>query len=144
MKIFTYSMFLGAMMTCTSLYAVDTPATLEGATVVKAEEVKDLMSKGVPVFDTRVKAEFAEEHIKGAVSLPYKEKSKKEVGFDTAADEFDDSKLPAEKMIFQCNGPECWKSYKASAWAMKKGKKSVYWFRGGIPEWKTRAFPTEK
>ena len=37
--------------------------------------------------------------------------------------------------IFSCNGAECWKSYKASKVAMAQGFKTVYWFRGGLPEW---------
>ena len=38
-------------------------------------------------------------------------------------------------MIFHCNGPECWKSYKASQVALASGFRTVYWFRGGMPEW---------
>lgn len=125
-------------------FAADTPASLDGVKVVTADEAKDLMGKGVKLFDTRVATEYAEEHIKGAISLPYGEKSKHEVAFDASADKFDDSKLPAENMIFQCNGPECWKSYKAAKWAHGKGKKNLYWFRGGIPEWKAKGYPTEK
>lgn len=122
----------------------DTPESLDGVKVVTADEAKDLMAKGAKLFDTRVATEFAEEHIKGAVSVPYGEKSKKEVAFDAAADKFDDSKLPADNMIFQCNGKECWKSYKAAKWAHGKGKKNLYWFRGGFPEWKAKGYPTEK
>jgi rhodanese-related sulfurtransferase len=111
---------------------------------VTADETKDLMGKGAKLFDTRVPTEYAEEHIKGAMPLFYNEKSKKEVAFDEKLDKFDDSKLPAENMIFHCNGKECWKSYKASKWAVGKGKKNVYWFRDGIPAWKAKNFPTEK
>lgn len=125
-------------------FAIDTPTTLDGAKVITASEAKDLMAKGTHLFDTRIPSEYAEEHIKGAISLPYTEKSKKEVAFDASNDKFDDSKLPAENMIFQCNGPDCWKSYKAAKWAIGKGKKNVYWFRGGFPEWKGAKLPTEK
>lgn len=125
-------------------FCADTPEKLDGAKIVSADEVKDLMGKGTKLFDTRVATEYAEEHIKGAISAPYKEKSKKEAAFDASADAFDDSKLPAENMIFQCNGKECWKSYKAAKWAMGKGKKNIFWFRGGFPEWKAKGYPTEK
>ena len=125
-------------------FSADTPPTLDGVKVVTADEVKDLMSKGVKLFDTRVATEYAEEHIKGAVSVPYGEKSKKEISYDVTSDKFDDTKLPAENMIFQCNGKECWKSYKAAKWALSKGKKSIYWFRGGFPEWKSKNYPTDK
>lgn len=124
--------------------ATDTPESLEGVKKIDAKEAKELMDKGAKMYDVRVANEFAEEHIVGAISLPYKEKSKKDVSFDEAEDKFDDSKLPESNMIFQCNGAECWKSYKASKWAVKKGKKQVYWFRGGIPEWKKAGFPVGK
>ena len=124
--------------------AVDTPTSLKNCKIVTAAEAKDLMGKGAKVFDVRNATEYAEEHIQGAEKLPYTEKSKKEVNFKASEDSFDDSKLPASKMIFQCNGKECWKSYKACLWADTKGKKELYWLRGGIPEWKASGFPTEK
>ena len=127
-------------------FAAETPASLEGATLVSADKVKELMAKGAPVVDTRVATEYAEAHIKGAISVPYKEKSAKEAGFDASADSFDLAKLPADKaapVVFYCNAGECWKSYKASVLAMKAGYKKVNWFRGGIPEWKAKGYPNE-
>ena len=46
-------------------------------------------------------------------------------------------------VIFACNGAECWKSYKAAKVAAAKGFKSVYWLRGGLPEWDAGGLPTE-
>ena len=126
--------------------AAETPMTLAGASLVTADQVKDLQSKGAPVIDTRVAAEYAEAHIKGAISVPYKEKSAKDIGFDASQDAFDLAKLPADKnapVVFYCNAGECWKSYKASVMAIKGGHKKVNWFRGGIPEWKAKGLPTE-
>jgi rhodanese-related sulfurtransferase len=128
------------------VFAADTPATLDGATLVNADKVKELMAKGVPVIDTRVANEYAEAHIKGAISVPYKEKSAKATNFDASQDSFDLAKLPKDKaapLVFYCNAGECWKSYKASVVAMKNGWKQVYWFRGGMPEWKAKGFPSE-
>ncbi len=127
-------------------FAADTPASLHGATVVDAAKAKSLMDGGAKLFDTRVANEYAEGHIKGAVNVTYKEKSAKSPDFDASQDSFDLSKLPADKnapVVFQCNGPECWKSYKSSAAAIKAGYKKVYWFRGGYPEWKAKGLPTE-
>jgi rhodanese-related sulfurtransferase len=98
------------------------------------------------MIDTRVANEYAEAHIKGAMSIPYKEKSEKAINFDASVDSFDLSKLPADKagaLIFSCNGAECWKSYKAIHAAIKAGFKTVYWFRGGFPEWKAKGLPIE-
>jgi len=141
MKTFAFST---VMVFSTMAFAVDTPESLDGAKIVTAKEANDLMGKGSKLFDVRVASEYAEEHIKGATSVPYGEKSKKEVAFDATQDKFDDSKLPADNMIFQCNGADCWKSYKAAKWAVGKGKKTVYWFRGGFPEWKAAGLPVEK
>lgn len=123
-----------------------TPESLAGVTLVKAEEVQKMLAAGVPVIDTRVANEYADEHIKGAKNVPYKEKSPKAVTFDAALDSFDLSKLPADKnspVVFYCNAGECWKSYKASVVATRAGYKKVSWFRGGIPEWKAKKLPTQ-
>ncbi len=124
----------------------DTPDSLKGATVVDAAKAKSLMDSGVMVIDARVANEYAESHIKGAINVPYKEKSAKAVDFDVSQDSIDLSKFPANKntsILIYCNGTECWKSYKASTAAIKAGYKTVYWFRLGIPEWKAKGYPTE-
>ena len=77
---------MGAAM---PVLAADTPASLAGVKLVTADEAKKLQDSGVPLIDTRVAAEYAEKTIKGAKSVPYKEKSAKEVGFDASKDDFD-------------------------------------------------------
>ena len=127
-------------------FATDVPASLAGVSVVSAEQAKKLAETGVPVIDTRVGNEYADAHIKGAKNVPYKEKSAKEAGFNAKDDQFDLAKLPGDRnapVIFYCNGPECWKSYKASKVASDGGWKNVQWLRGGFPEWKSKGFPVE-
>ena len=105
-----------------------------------------MIEAGVPVIDTRVGNEYADAHIKGAKNVPYKEKSAKDAAFDAKDDHFELAKLPANKgapVIFYCNGPECWKSYKASKMASQAGWTHVQWLRGGYPEWKSRGYPVE-
>ncbi len=123
-----------------------TPTVLPGIKIVSAEEVKDMMGKGVPLYDVRIEQEYKEKHIKGALPLTYAEKSKKEVGYDAAQDQFKLAETVKDKnapLIFACNGGECWKSYKASVWAANHGYRNVYWFRGGFPEWKAKNLPME-
>lgn len=137
-----------AFVLCAALpaQAAETPKALNGAKVVNAEEVKKMLDAGVPVIDTRVAAEYAEKTIKGAKSVPYKEKSAKAEDFDAAQDQFDLSKLPGDKaapLVFFCNAGECWKSYKASVVAIKGGYTKVHWFRGGMPEWSAKGLPTQ-
>ncbi len=123
-----------------------TPTVLPGIKIITAEEVQDLMSKGVPLYDVRIEQEYKEKHIKGALPLTYAEKSKKEVGYDAAQDQFKLAETVKDKnapLIFACNGGECWRSYKASVWAQNQGYRNVYWFRGGFPEWKAKNLPME-
>ena len=147
---FYTSLFLAAascgLLATSPAFANETPASLKGAEVVDAAKAKSLMDGGAKMIDTRVANEYAEAHIKGAINIPYKEKSAKAADFDASLDSFDIAKLPADKnaaIITQCNGAECWKSYKGAVAAIKAGHKKVYWLRGGIPEWKAQGLPVE-
>lgn len=126
--------------------AADTPTTLAGATVVTPEQARDLQGKGAMIVDSRSAAEYAEGHIDGAISLPYKEKSEKAVDFDAAKDSVDLSKLPADKgaaIVTYCNGHDCWKSYKLASAAIKAGYTRTHWLRDGLPGWKAKGFPVK-
>ena len=117
-----------------------TPRSLQGAQMVDAGTVATLMGKGAKLIDTRNETEFKAGHIPGAQLVPYGEKSAKEPDYDAALDKFDLAKLGSDRnaeLIFACNGPECWKSFKASQAAIKAGFQRVYWFRGGFPEWRS-------
>jgi len=98
-----------------------------------------------PVLE-EIATEYADKTIKGAKSVPYREKSAKDVKFDRTKDEFDLSKLPSDKnapLVFFCNSGECWKSYKASVVARDAGYTQVHWLRGGMPEWLAKGLPTQ-
>lgn len=123
-----------------------TPTSLPGAKIIAVAEAKALIAKGVPVYDVRDEEEYEKAHVPGAISLPYKEASAKEVGFDPADDQFALNKLPKDKnapLVMYCDGTICWKSYKSSVMAIQAGWKNVYWFRGGFPEWKEASKPVE-
>ncbi len=122
-----------------------TPSQLPGVTVVAAGDIAALQQKGAIVVDVRTAKEFGDKRIRGAILIPYVEKSLKDVAFDVKLDEFaiPDQMDRNRPVIFHCNGPECWKSYKASKQALAKGFKTVYWFRGGIPEWEKGGFALE-
>jgi rhodanese-related sulfurtransferase len=131
---------------CHGAFAGDTPDALSGAKLASADDVLKLQREGAVLVDSRVASEYAEGHIKGAINVPYREKSEKTVGFDAAQDEFNLGKLPADKaapLVIYCNGPECWKSYKASTAALKAGYSQLYWYREGYPNWKSKGFPSE-
>ncbi|MBU1237824.1 MAG: PhnD/SsuA/transferrin family substrate-binding protein [Gammaproteobacteria bacterium] len=124
-----------------------TPRVLEGAQLINAKKARELSLRGVAFFDGRTEEEYRTGHPAGARWLPYVERSTKETDYDASKDEFDVRQLPADKnqeVIFSCGGPECWKSYKSCRRAMKEGYKRVYWFRGGIKEWRDDGLPVEK
>lgn len=123
-----------------------TPEALPGVKRVQTAEVQELVRQGALVVDTRTEKEYRTAHIPGAVFVPYREKSLKDVGFDAALDDFSglDKLDKSRPTVFSCNGAECWKSYKAAKLAADKGFKQVYWFRGGLPEWVDSGLPTEK
>ena len=122
-----------------------TPSQLPGVTMVTASEVVALQQKGVPIIDVRLAKEYHEKHIRSAQSIPYAEKSLKDVAFDPALDQWaGPEKLDkAKPVIFHCNGAECWKSYKAAKVALSKGFTTIYWFRGGFPEWESSGLAVE-
>ena len=124
---------------------IATPEAINGVTRVSAEQVFELARQNVTIVDTRTQKEYDNEHIRGAVLAPYVEKSLKEIDFDAKKDDFSALKtFPKDKpLIFHCNGPECWKSYKASRTAQAEGYTKIYWFRGGIPEWREKRLPIE-
>ena len=123
-----------------------TPTVLPGATVITAEQARDMMAKGAVLYDVRTERDWREKHIKGAVWVPYEEGSRKEIEFDRTLDRFALERLPADrnaKIVFSCNGFECWKSYKAAVLAIDAKYRNVFWLRGGFPEWNARGFPVE-
>jgi rhodanese-related sulfurtransferase len=128
-----------------ALAAEDLPKSIPGGTYVTEEKGKELFDKGTLFVDARVAAEFADEHIKGAINVPYKETFPKE-SKTAPSDSFDMAKLPGDKakpMVFYCNGSPCWKGYKAAEVAIKAGYKHVYWMREGMPGWKAKGYPAE-
>jgi rhodanese-related sulfurtransferase len=125
---------------------ITTPDTIAGVSTVGADQVAKLERSGAVLVDTRTQNEFESEHIRGAVFLPYVERSLKETDYDAEKDDFTAMaklKDKAAPVVFLCNGPECWKSYKASRAALKAGFTKIYWFRGGMPEWREKSMPTE-
>lgn len=146
MKNLFTSLALASALFAGPALAQETPATLDGVKLVSAEQARDLAAKGATFVDTRTPNEFSEKSAKGAVNVPYKEKSAKAANFEKSADAFDLTKLPADKganVIFFCNSGTCWKSYKAAVVARDAGYKQVAWFRGGMPEWSSKGLPTQ-
>lgn len=123
-----------------------TPAELAGVKRISAKEAFELGSQGAHLIDVRSDREYKRQTARGALHASYGEKSLKAIDFDAALDNFsalDQLKISKhEPVVFFCNGPDCWKSYKASTTARKLGYTKVYWLRGGMPEWTEQGLPT--
>jgi rhodanese-related sulfurtransferase len=146
MKNLFLTLSLAAGLVATPVWASDeTPKSIAGAKVISVDEGKTLATtKGVTFFDTRSPVNFGKGHVPSAVSVAYKEKSDKVENFDASKDEFDLTKLPADKtarIVFYSDGPTGWKSYKAAVAAVKAGYKNVHYMRGGFAEWEAKSLP---
>ncbi len=126
---------------------VPTPETLEGGTIIAAEEAKKLWENQEAVFfDMRSPVNYGKGHIPGATALPYRQNSDKSRDFDAGADHFDLQQLPADPtrpIVFYSDGPFGWKSYKAAVLAIRAGYRNIMWFRGGFTDWPAKGYPVE-
>lgn len=113
----------------------ESPQSIDGAKTVTATEAKALFDKGIAFIDVRKDKDWAAGRIPDAVHLELKKilndkKLSKEVKKD-------------QKVVFYCNGPKCMRSSVASAKAVVWGYSKVYYFRGGLPAWKSAGYPVE-
>lgn len=151
MRLFKLLLLLASCVVCAvSAQAEEeplTPTTLKGGKIIDAVGAKALVDQGkAAIFDMRRAMNFEKGHLKGAISLPYEQKSAKVENFDASVDKLDLSKLPAGKstpLLFYSDGPTGWKSYKAAVIAIRNGYTNVNWFRGGSAEWSSKGYPLE-
>ena len=111
------------------------PEQVPGATQVSAIEAKALYDAGVVFIDVRSPSLHNRRHIPGAVHLDLK-------------DTFDEDSLSKvatkdQQLVIYCSGIKCSRSSTASADAVSWGFKKVYYFRGGIVEWRDAGYPVE-
>ena len=119
-----------------------TPDDLAGVARITAKEAKVIAAKGAAFVDVRTLKEFATKRIAGAMTVPYTEISGRVPGGTYSEDGFALTEVAAKEAIFYCNGPECWKSYKAAKRALdSKRFQRVFWLRGGLPEWEREGLP---
>lgn len=139
-------------------YKADVPATLKGATVIDAKQVRAMMLEGaVVVIDVLPQpprpAELpattlwhppARHDIPGSIWLA-------NVGFGGLSAEMDAYFKQAlegvsfgqkdRKLVFYCEA-KCWMSWNAAKRAVEYGYTAVYWFPGGMQDWTAAGYPT--
>jgi rhodanese-related sulfurtransferase len=146
---------LGVVLVATNLFAAkpetpkpDVSATF-GAKYISVSDAKKAQDNGALILDTRKSSQVSEEKIKDAVKALYREKggNKNRIpNFDSSKDKFTTKNIPTDKnveLITYCNGPRCWRSFKAAVSLTKMGYTNVSWMRDGIPAWKSAGLPTK-
>jgi rhodanese-related sulfurtransferase len=111
------------------------PVTIDGAVTVDAEKLITLVveHQDIVLIDSRVATDRADGYIEGSVQL-----------VDSKTDCESLARLIGTRMtpvIFYCNGIHCDRSGRAAGIAVACGYRDVYWFRGGIEEWRAKQFP---
>jgi rhodanese-related sulfurtransferase len=111
------------------------PERVEGTTTVTAAQVKELFDAGAVIVDVRNTRLYARRHIPGAHHLDLK-------------DVYSEASLAAvakkdEPLVVYCSGVKCSRSHRASTRAVSWGYEKVYYFRGGIVEWRDAGYPVE-
>lgn len=118
-----------------SVYAKESPTTIEGAKTVTTAEAKALFDKGALFVDVRSNKDWAAGRISDAVHIELK----KVLSEETLGKEAKKS----EPIVMYCNGVSCMRSSKASTKAVAWGYTNVHYYRLGYPDWKSAGHPTE-
>ena len=111
------------------------PEQVPGAVTISAQQAKALFDEGVAFVDVRNPRLYARRHVPGANHLDLN------AGFTREA--FAAVAATAEPVVIYCSGVKCSRSYRACEQAVSWGYEKVYYFRGGIVEWRDAGFPME-
>lgn len=109
------------------------PESIKGGRVVTVEEAKAWFDSGKALFvDVRNPINYGRGHVPAAVAAPYEYPADREAFM---------GKLPREKsapVVIYSHGPTGWKSYHASAAAVKSGYSNIMWMREGLEGWEEK------
>jgi rhodanese-related sulfurtransferase len=111
------------------------PAGIAGAVTIDAEQLIALVVRrpDTVLIDSRVGVDRTDGYIEGSVHLV-----DTKTDCDSLAGLIGTRTTP---VIFYCNGVSCDRSGRAVGIAVACGYREVYWFRGGIEEWRAKEFP---
>lgn len=114
---------------------VVSPERIEGSQKVNAEALIGLIDTApeLVLIDSRIESDRQKGFIEGSISLP-----NTETDCDSLAGFVEAKDTP---VLFYCNGVKCGRSAKATRTAIGCGYSRIYWFRGGIEEWKEKEYP---
>lgn len=102
------------------------------------QTVKQIFDKGDAIFvDARIHEDYAEGHIKGAISLPKNQ-------FDEKIEAFLNIYPFSQKIITYCSGRECEDSHFLAEKLIQMGYAETKIFINGYPGWEKKGYPVEK
>ncbi|MFN4264013.1 MAG: rhodanese-like domain-containing protein [Thioalkalivibrionaceae bacterium] len=116
---------------------------VSGATRIDAATAWTMFRDGVPFVDVRVRGDYEQSRIPGAVNLPIMSRA------DHPDNRFTEANLSAvvgEKdrpVVLYCNAALCWRTEAATRLAVAWGWTHVAYFRDGFPAWRRAGLPVE-
>lgn len=111
------------------------PESVEGATTIDAAKAKALWDEGVLFVDVRPDKDWEVGRIPSAVHL--------DVDTDLSEKALLEEVGKDEEFVMYCNGVKCMRSSRACTKAVAWGFNRVYFFRGGMPDWRVAGYPVE-
>ncbi len=117
--------------------AEEQPLNINGATTVSAEQLLDLADShdDLVIIDARSESDYDKGHIPDVVRIKNTDITDANLAANISAKD--------TPVCFYCNGTTCGRSADAVNKAKAAGYSNLYWFRGGIAEWKEKGFPIE-
>ena len=103
--------------------------------ILDENKAREFLDDGETIFlDTRHDEDFAEGHVKGALSLPEPEMQNRFMEIQPL--------LPQEShVIVYCGGPECEMADKVALFLVQLGYKKVEVMKAGFSSWKKAGYP---
>ena len=116
---------------------LNTPEHIAGTKLVNAEEVINLFDEleDLVILDARTLSDYNEGHIPDAVHLVNTKTNEKSLAMVIANKH--------SPVVIYCNGVKCGRSVVSAKIAAASGYTKIYWFRGGIEEWRAKSYPIE-
>jgi rhodanese-related sulfurtransferase len=103
---------------------------------VALEELDDLLASGAVLIDARSLQAYKQEHLAGAISLPFAE-------LDMHLLKFKQQVSPEQMLITYCSGYGCPDSFELGERLLQEGYLDVLVYEGGLPEWQAAGRPLE-
>jgi rhodanese-related sulfurtransferase len=109
------------------------PEQVAGAETVSVDEAMWLFEDGAVFIDVRNPRLFARRHVPGAHHLDIKDTFTRDALAAVAGKE--------QPVVLYSSGVKCGRAYRAGVLAVSWGYRRIYYFRGGMADWKNAGFP---